>query len=88
MMIEIAIITLQFEVVKMIVHIKKIHTKRVKNTRVMHQNNNRKGSIFMKAQTFYTRASRGGYFRDILPLLGGKTHIFCTFSPTFRGILP
>ena len=34
----------QFEVFKMIVHIKKIHTKKVKNTRNMHKNNNTQGS--------------------------------------------
>lgn len=52
MMIIKVINILQFEVIKMIVLVTKIHTKRVKNTSVMSKNNNRKGSVVLMGREF------------------------------------
>ena len=62
MMIEIVIITHQNEIIKIRVHIKKIHTKRVKNTVIMSKNNKKMGSIFVivKDLLTHTRGTRGG----------------------------
>ena len=43
---------LQIEIFKMVVHISRIHTKRVKNTIVMHKNNNKMGSAIVEVRVF------------------------------------